>query len=264
LLTAGANVNDTAADGNSALVLATFAGHPAVAGLFIEAGADVNAAGAGYTALHAAVLRGDLPTVKALLARGANVNAQLAKGSPVRRFGSQWALPSSMAGATPLFIAAVYVEAEIARALLAAGADHSIAIADGTTPLLAIAGVAVAKETRPSDLIRWNVVDNDSPAVPRAEPEVLETTKLLLEAGANVNHANAAGFTALHGAASTAATSVIQLLADRGAVLDAKNKSGQTPLALTVPRGRGAENRSAATNASKAAEELLRKLGATQ
>ncbi len=47
---------------------------------------------AGYTALHAAALRGDLATVKALLARGASPHAMLTKGSPVRRFGSQWAL----------------------------------------------------------------------------------------------------------------------------------------------------------------------------
>ena len=62
LLDAGANVNDTAADGNSALVLAAFSGHGAVARLLIERGADPNAAGAGYTALHAAALRGDAAT----------------------------------------------------------------------------------------------------------------------------------------------------------------------------------------------------------
>ena len=60
--------------------------------LLLGAGADPNAAGAGYTALHAAALRGDAALVKALLAKGANPNATLTKGSPVRRFGSQWAL----------------------------------------------------------------------------------------------------------------------------------------------------------------------------
>ena len=94
LLDRGADVNDTAADGNSALVLAAFSGHGPVARLLIERGADPNAAGAGYTALHAAVLRGDAETVKALLAKGANPNARLTRGSPVRRFGSQWALPN--------------------------------------------------------------------------------------------------------------------------------------------------------------------------
>jgi ankyrin repeat protein len=262
LLGAGADVNAAAADGNSALVLAAFSGHPAVAGVLIEAGADPNAAGAGYTALHAAALRGDLATVKALLARGANPNATLTRGSPVRRFGSQWALPTPMTGATPLLVAATYLEVEIVRALLAGGADPAIALPNGTTPLLAAAGIAVEKETRPSDLVRWNIVDNDTPQVPRAEADVVAATTLLLEAGADVNQTTDTGDTALHAAAAAGMPAVIQLLADRGAALDVKNKNGQTPLALTVPRGRPGEGRAPVAPGLKAAEELLRRLGA--
>jgi ankyrin repeat protein len=257
LLDAGADVNDTAADGNSALVLATFNGQGAVARLLLARGADPNAAGAGYSALHAAVLRGDLATVTALVGKGADLNALIAKGSPVRRFGSQWAFTTPMTGATPLLVAATYLEVDIMRALLAAGANPAIGLPGGTTPFLAAAGIAVEKEARPSDLVRWNIVDNDTPVIPRAETDVLEATRLLLEAGADVNQANEAGDTAVHAAAAAGLTRVIQLLADRGARLDVKNKTGQTPLALTIPRGRQQEG-------SKAAEELLRKLGATQ
>ena len=132
---------------------------------------------------------------------------------------------------------------EIARALLAAGALPDVALGDGTTPLLAAAGVAVEKEARPSDLERWNVVDSDSPSIPRDEAEVLASVRMLLDAGADVNHANAAGDTALHAAAGAGLTSLIQLLADAGATLDVKNANGQTPLDLTLPRepqpGRG-------------------------
>jgi ankyrin repeat protein len=263
LLAAGANVNDSAADGNSALVLSAFAGHSGVAGVLIDAGADVNAASAGYSALHAAVLRSDLATVKALLARGANANAQLTKGSPVRRFGSQWALPTPLTGATPLFVAAVYLEVDIIRALVAAGADHLRGLPNGTTPLLAAAGAAVEREARPSDLVRWHIVDNDAPAIPRPETDVLDAVRTLLDAGAEVNDATETGDTALHAAAAAGMTTVIQLLADRGAQLDARNKNGQTPLALTLPRGRAQEGRGAAVPGLKAAEELLRKLGAT-
>ena len=262
LLASGANVDDAAGDGNSPLVLATFAGHPAVARVLIDAGADTNAAGAGYTALHAAALRGDLATTKALLAKGANPNALLTKGSPVRRFGSQWALPTPFTGATPLYVAAAYLEVEIVRTLLAAGANPSIALPDGMTPLLAAAGIAVEKEARPSDLARWNIVDNDTPQVPRDEREVLDATRLLLDAGADVNQSNETGDTALHAAAGTGLLSLIQLLADRGASLEAMNKAGQTPLALTLPR-RVPEGRTAPPG-HKAAEELLRKLGATR
>jgi cytohesin len=268
LLAAGANPNDAAADGNSALVVAAFSGHPAVARALLDGGADPNAAGAGYTALHAAALRGDLATVQALLGKGANPNAQLTKGSPVRRFGSQWALPTPLVGATPLLVAALYLEVDIVRTLLAAGATHSLGLASGTTPLLAAAGIAVEKETRPSDLARWNVIDNDTPQVPRAETDVLAATTLLLDAGADVKQVNESGDSALHAAAAAGLTTVIQLLADRGATLELKNKAGQTPLALTLPRGRpqgSTQGGAAATSpAMKRAEELLRKLGATQ
>jgi ankyrin repeat protein len=253
LLAAGASVNDSSADGNSALVTATFAGHGPVSAVLIESGADLNAAGAGYSALHAAALRGDLATTRALLAKGANANARLTKGSPVRRFGSQWALPSTLKGATPLLVAAAYLEVDIMRALLAAGADHTLPLEDGTTPLVAAAGASVEKEARPSDLERWNIIDNDTPQVPRAEADAIAATTLLLDGGADVNAINGAGDTALHAAAAAGMTGLIQLLADRGARVDVTNKAGQTPLDMTLPRGRSAGH--------KEAEALLRRLG---
>jgi ankyrin repeat protein len=238
LLSAGANVDAAAADGNTALVIAAFSGHPTVARILIDNGANVDAAGAGYAALHAAVLRGDRATVQALIDKGADVNVRLTKGSPVRRFGSQWALPTTLAGATPLLLATAYLEVEIVRMLLAAGTDHRLALADGSTPLLAAAGATIEKEARPSDLVRFNIVDNDTPQIPRDAADVLAATRLLLDAGADVNHASEAGDTAMHAAAASGLTSLIQLLADRGAKLDTPNKAGQTPLALTLPRGR--------------------------
>jgi ankyrin repeat protein len=265
LLAAGADKDEAAADGNRALVIAALGGHAAVASALLEAGADPNANGAGYTALHAAVLRSDHSTVKALLARGANPNARLTKGSPVRRFGSQWALPSTLAGATPLLVAAAYLETDIMRALLAAGADHTLGLSNGTTPLLAAAGSSVEKEARPSDLVRWNVVDSDAPVVPRAEADVVDATRLLLDAGADVNQANEAGDAALHAAAAAGMTDLIQLLADRGASVNITNKAGQTPLSLTLPRSRQQDGRPSAVGAgSKPAEALLRKLGAAR
>ncbi|MDH4064019.1 MAG: ankyrin repeat domain-containing protein, partial [Acidobacteriota bacterium] len=249
--------------GMSALTLACFSGHGHVARALLAKGADPDASGAGYTPLHAAVLRGDLATVQALLAKGADPNAQTTDGSPVRRFGSQWALPRTLLGATPLFVAAAYLEVDIMRALLARGANPGLALLDDTTPLLAAAGAEIDKEARPSDLERWDVVDSDTPVVPRAESEVIDAVRVLLDAGADVNHANASGDTALHAAASAGSTGLIQLLADRGATLEVTNKAGLTPLALTLPRepqpgrGRGAPG-------TPHAEELLRRLGATR
>ncbi len=261
LLDAGADVNDTAADGRSALVLAVFSGHPDTARALVDAGADVNADGAGYTALHAAALRGDLASAQALLARGADPDRPLTKGSPVRRFGSQWALSTPMSGGTPLMVAAIYLELDVMRALVAAGAKPDVALADGTTPLLAAAGIPVENEARPSDLERWNMVDSDNPPVPRDRVEVIEAVRLLIDAGASVNHANDAGDTALHAAAAAGHAELIQVLADAGATLDVKNASGHTPLDLTLPRA-PQPGRGGGTPGQPAAEALLRKLGA--
>jgi ankyrin repeat protein len=270
LLAARADPNDTGADGNSALVLAAFTGNGLVCPILLAAGADPNAAGAGYTALHAAALRGDVATVNALLAKGANPDLQITKGSPVRRFGAQWTLPSTLIGATPLLVAATYLEVDVVRALVNGHASPSLTLPNGTSPLLAAAGIAVQREPRPPDIL----LDADSPVLfPRSEKNVVDSVRALLDAGADVNQANDAGDTALHAAAGAGMTSVIQLLADRGAKLDVKNKQGQTPLALTMPRsggGRGGGGGGGGGNANpeaqaraKAAEELLRKLGAT-
>jgi hypothetical protein len=60
-------------------------------------------------------------------------------------------------------------------------------------------------------------------------------------------------------------TGVIQLLVDRGAAIEAINKAGQTPLALTMPReGRQSRPDPERAARAKAAETLLRSLGATR
>ena len=156
LIAAGANVNDTAPDGNSVLVLAAYSGHGKVAQLLLDRDTNPNASGAGYTALHAAVLTGNVDLVKALLAHGADPNRRLTKGTPVWRDNVELHLRDELAGATPFFLAAKFIEVEMMRALAAAGADTNVALNDGTTPLMAAAGVGwrVASYTRREHRIR--------------------------------------------------------------------------------------------------------------
>jgi ankyrin repeat protein len=63
------------------------------------------------------------------------------------------------------------------------------------------------------------------------ERDAIEAIRLCLELGADINAADEAGNTALHGAADErGSVAIIQFLAEHGARLDAKNKNGQTPL----------------------------------
>src|SRR5260221_12837646 len=59
LVAAGANVNDADAWGISAVTLAAHSGFQAIVEFLLDKGADANAAGPGFTGLHAAVMRRD-------------------------------------------------------------------------------------------------------------------------------------------------------------------------------------------------------------
>jgi len=260
LLAAGADVNDALPDGTSALTLAAHSGNEAVATLLVEKGADPNAAAVGYTPLHAAVLRGKLGLVNALLARGANPNARITAGTPIRRSSQDFALPKSLIGATPYYLAAKYLEVPIMRALAAAGADPKLGTPDGTTPLMAAAGIGASLG---SDRRGGGIDDGGGQLEPQSR--VLEAVQAAIDLGGDVNAANQAGNTALHGAAFLGYDSVVQRLADKNAAINAKNKRGQTPLAMLTGRDAAAANAvfSPVEGAFPSTVALLRKLGAT-
>ncbi|HIE91323.1 MAG TPA: hypothetical protein EYQ83_00035, partial [Acidobacteria bacterium] len=77
LIAAGANVDDTDAWGVSATTVATHAGFTDLVELLLEAGADANAAEAGFAPIHPAVMRQDERLVTVLLEHGADPNATL-------------------------------------------------------------------------------------------------------------------------------------------------------------------------------------------
>jgi uncharacterized protein len=262
LLAAGANPNDTAPDGTSALVMAAHSGQGEIASWLLDHGADPNAAGAGYTALHAAVLRSDLGLLKALLAHGANANAQLTKGTPVRRYSKDFAFNENWAGATAFWLAARFAEVDIMRVLAASGADVRLLIKDGTTPLIATLAAGIDSGPSASDRRerRLDPAELASLAQDRGEYEgrTLEAVHMEIDLGEDVNAANQAGDTALHGAASKGFNTIVRFLAERGATLDVKNRRGQTPLSLAVARQR------VDGVVDKGTADLLRDLGAKQ
>ncbi len=259
LLDAGADLHDTAADGNVPLVIAAHSGHASLAAFLLERGADVDAAPLGYTALHAAVLRGELrdrrvrnadpsaglPLVETLLAHGADPNARLTQPTPVRRWSHDFAFMNRWLGATPYWLASKFLEIEMMQTLAAAGADTRMASDDGTTPLMAAAGLgysrgggsAFIKDRR--DHSSYNPVASaeQGSRIPEAEERLArEAVVLAIELGGDVSLANAAGDTALHAAASHGMESVIELLVEHGADLHAANERGRTPVDMAVFR----------------------------
>jgi ankyrin repeat protein len=247
MLADGADVNDALPDGTSALILAAQSGNGPAASMLLQKGADPNAAVIGYTALHAAVLRSDLMLVKDLLAHGANPNAQITKGTPLRRNSQDFNLPATLIGATPFWLAAKFVEPAIMRALLAAGADPIISISDGTTPLMAAAGL---KEPAAKDADRRGLALIDGGKLPE-ESAIVETVGEALQSG-DINAVNKNGDSALHAAAGMGYEGVIKLLAEKGANLNIKNGRGLTPLGSLTGRNR----------TTSPTIDLLRKLGA--
>src|SRR5690606_34905720 len=105
-LEAGADPNERAPDGSTALMWAAYHGDAEVARRLIEAGADVDARNTfGAFALSEAAIIGSAPVIQVLLDAGANPNA------------------TNPEGETPLMVAARSGHVDAARLLLEAGAD---------------------------------------------------------------------------------------------------------------------------------------------
>jgi ankyrin repeat protein len=241
LLQAGADVNDTAPIGTSALVVAAHSGNGTLAAFLLEQGADSNAAGAGYTALHAAVLRRDLTLVKALVAHHADLEVRVTKGTQARRNATDYMLGGPTIGATAYWLAARFNEPEAMRVLAAGGAKTAATTPDGTTVLMAAMGTP------------WPGAGFAIPPDPvEQERTALAAVKTALEIGADVNVANKAGDTPMHVAVNRGFDSVVQVLASAGARPDTKNARGVTPLATANRLGHDATI------------ELLQKLGAKE
>jgi ankyrin repeat protein len=226
-------VNDPVRKGTSPLLMAVENGHFELALALVEAGADPNDQQTGFTPLHAvswvrkpdASDAGDpapigsgrltsLQFVRALVERGANVNARLGKGAP--RAPSSASL-LGMEGATPFLMAADRADLPLMRLLGELGADPFLPNAGNTTPLMAAAGLGTANPLEEAG----------------TEPEALEAVQFLLDRGADINAVDNNGDTAMHGAAYGNFPTIVKLLADRGAdvnVWKRPDTDGRTPL----------------------------------
>jgi uncharacterized protein len=235
LLKAGADKNALDPNNISPMVMALINGHYDFAVFMLDQGADPNIADeTGRTPLYAAVDDHTMPdsnlpapreidnnvtsldVVKALLAHGADVNAQLKKQIPYRTKVDRGADTMLNTGTTALLRAVKAGDAEAMQVLLAKGADPKLTTKSGVTPIMAAAGLGTKEE--------------DTTGRRKTEAEAIAAIKLCIDAGADVNTADNQGETALHGAAQKGYDQVLQFLVDHGAKLDVKDKKGRTPL----------------------------------
>jgi ankyrin repeat protein len=246
LLKAGANVNESIETvratakrlgyrgpraGTTALHLAVGNAHYDMAAFLMEKDANPNAIEPGYTPLHLITnVRkpggGDndpppdgsgtmtsLQMVRTLVKYGANINARMTKKVNLGLTGL------NTAGATAFLLAAKTADAELMRELAKLGADPLILNVDGSTPLMAAAGLGTRSPGEDAG----------------TESEVIEAMQVALDLGNDIDAVDKNGETAMHGAAYKNLPGAVEFLAEKGArieIWNKKNKFGWTPLTI--------------------------------
>jgi ankyrin repeat protein len=246
LLAAGADVKDAidtdqktvgraAPDGTSAVLFAVENGHYELAMELIKAGADPNDIRSGFTALHTLTWvrkppHGDgedgqpppethgrlnsLDFVREIIAAGADVNARLSPEAKSR--GTAFL---GLGGATPFFLACQTADLPMMKLLHELGADPHRLNTDGSTPLMAAAGLGCYAPDEEAG----------------TEDECVVACEYLIGLGGDVNVVDNNGQTAMHGAAYKSLPKVAKLLVARNAKIEVwnrKNNKGGTPLLI--------------------------------
>jgi len=225
MVAAGADVNVESAYGISVATMAAHSNHADVVGVLLESGADPDAGNGGYTALHAAILRGNEATVRSLLHHGADANAPLLAPSPVRRQSHDYHFHNAFVGATPFWLSARFLHPGIMRALAESGANphltHSPEYWTGQPPFSAwqeegpitVLMAAVGMGAR-------GIRGFETSRAFEREAVVLEAVRIAEGLGVSLDNRDGSGTTAVQAAASMGYDSVVKFLVERGARLD--------------------------------------------
>jgi ankyrin repeat protein len=223
----------TLSAGSTPLLVATVRGHVPLALFLLEQGADPNVLDGGLTPLHWASgtweggisnpvygfndpmsgipsRRAKLDLVRALLAHGANPNSRMTRRPP--GFAGLGGGYEDAPGATPFLLASAAADVEMMRILLDAGADPAQVTDTKTTAVMAASGL--------------NRGVGESPIT---EAQALEAVRFLMQLGADARGATTTGENALFGAAYRGWNTLLALLIDKGADVNAVSKAGVTP-----------------------------------
>ena len=127
-------------------------------------------------------------------------------------------------GATAFLMAADRADVPFLRLLLELGADPFVPNVEGSTPLMAAAGLGTSAPEEEAG----------------SESEARDAVQLLLDLGADIDAVDENGDTAMHGAAYGSFPTVVQLLSDNGADIEvwSQPNEARTPL-FDERRGRG-------------------------
>lgn len=268
LLDAGADIDDADDGGTTALLTAVINKHFDTAKYLVERGANVNKWSLrGENPLYSAVDMNTLPhggypdrpttdktsaleMEKILLDAGANPNLQL-KLQPIYRSlkDDRGADRMLNIGATPLLRAAKAFDVDSMKLLLAHGALPNLPNRDGTTPLMAAAGLGSNSIDTRGDFTVPDVAERSKAAI-----------KVMLEHGGKINQRDHHGRTALHGAAGWGWNAAVAFLASQGADLTAKDDDGLTPYDNAMGKRVSFGGRGVTGDVHKDTAELIKKL----
>jgi len=232
LVAAGANVNDADAWGVSATTLAAHSGFTDLVLFLLDKEADPNAAPNGFTALHEAIMRRDEKMAAALLEHHADPNTPLKTLTPTRRSSDDFHFEPALIGATPYWLAARFTEPNVMRLLVKHGADPMFVHHADWIAEQGFGGVSRKENVNALMAATGMLRANAWVDVPKSEREALtlETVKVAVELGADLNLVNTDGRTALDAAKALRYQSVVDFLTAKGA------KAGNPSAA---PAGRG-------------------------
>jgi len=241
---AAASVNIAEPDGTTALGWAAYRDDLEIADLLIRAGAKANIANdLGVTPLWAASQNGSEAMVRRLLSAGANPNAKLLAGETILMVAARTGNPAvveqllskgaevnarASRAQTALMWAVAQKHPDVVRLLLAHHADVH-ARSDAWNYVMAVP---------PHGFPEYNRAiphGDDTPLLFAARVGDLESAKLLVAAGADVNEADAWGINTVTLAAHSGFDDVVDFLLDKGADPNAA-KSGFTALHEAIMR----------------------------
>src|SRR5215467_8791963 len=226
LVRAGADVSKPNRYGVTPMSLASANGNAEMIALLLEAGADANVVDKqGETALMTATKVGNVDAVRTLLDHGATVDAR----DPAFQ-------------QTALMMAVRENHPDVLNLLIDHGAQVNVQTRTGPTPNWVLPnsvpgfghGIGIVRGGLPERGSRFLIPGAMTPLLYAARDGRIESAKMLLAAGAEIDHADANGITTLLMAISNNHVDMARYLIDQGANVKGVDWYGRTPLWAAV------------------------------